>query len=417
MAKKLLILSFDALAGSDYKYLKDKEEMKDFFNKASRCESVNSVYPSVTYACHTSIVTGMVPNHHRIVTNTLLQKNRVNTPDWYWQRKYIKADTFYDKFIDQGYKVAAFLWPVTAKSRINYIFPEVLPNRFWDSQVFTVLRNGTPKFVLDLFLKYKDKVDGIKQPNLDDFVTACVVDTIQNKDVDVFMVHLTDLDAQRHDYGCNSIQATQALDRLTQRFGLFVQALKDKGIYDQTNIIVLGDHHQKDFHTKVNINKLLSDHLWLLYKKDRVVDYKAIAKSNGGSCYIYRKNKNIDMSELEALLNQLKDNKDNGIKTIYKSKEIAQLGADGQADFMLEAQEGFIFSDYIGGGEKGKKADHGYLPNIPNYQTFFAIAGPDVKENRIVESMSLIDIAPTLSQIFDLKMKDMDGHAIKEFIK
>jgi len=417
MEKKLLILSFDALAGSDYKYLKDKIEMKDFFDKASVCDNVNSVYPSVTYACHTSIVTGKVPNHHRIVTNTLLQKNRVNHPDWYWQRKYIKADTFYDRFIDQGYKVASFLWPVTAKSRINYIFPEVLPNRFWDSQVFTVLRNGSPKFVLDLFLKYKDKVDGIRQPNLDDFVTACVIDTIINKDVDVFMVHLTDLDAQRHDYGCQSDQAKLALDRLAARFGKFVQALKDKGIYEQTNIIVLGDHHQKDFHTKVNVNKLLADKLWLLYKKDKVVDYKAIAKSNGGSCYIYVKNDKVDKKELLKILKEFKKDPNNGIKEIFDSKEIAKLGADGQADFMLEGQDGFIFSDYIGGGEKGKKADHGYLPSLPNYQTFFAMAGPDVKENQVVESMSLIDIAPTLSEIFNLNMVDMDGRIIEEFIK
>ena len=85
-----------------------------FLKDASVCTNVESVYPSITYPAHTTIITGRMPNKHGIINNTKVQPG-LASPDWYWQRKYIKGTTLYDEAIKSGMKVAALLWPVTAK--------------------------------------------------------------------------------------------------------------------------------------------------------------------------------------------------------------------------------------------------------------------------------------------------------------
>jgi len=413
----MLVLSFDALGGEDYEYMKKRPEFQEFFEQAAVCLNVASIYPSVTYACHTSIVTGHKPVNHGIISNTKLQPNRVNSPDWYWQRKYVKGDTIYDAAIRSGMKVGAFLWPVTAKSKINYVLPEIFPNRKWDHQVLTSLRNGTPGFILDIFKRYRHLLNGIKQPNLDDFVTQSVVYTLQKHAPELMLIHFTDLDTARHDYGVRSPEAYAALDRLAERFGRITKTLKEENLYDETTIVILGDHFQLDYHTKVSLNNLLADGGWLKFTGDKVVNWSALAKSNGGSAYVYSKDGRVDMVELKKYLEKLATDPNNGIERILTGAEAAGLEADGNCAFMLEAQQGYVFTDHLGGGEKGTKADHGYHPTAKDgYATFYAMAGLGVQGNVVVDSMSLIDIAPTWAKMLGLELGDVDGTVIEEML-
>jgi len=418
MKKKLLVLSFDALGGADFEYMKEKPEFKAFFEQAAICTNVSSVYPSVTYACHTSIVTGKLPRNHGVVGNTLVQPHRVNAPDWYWQRKYVRTETIYDKAIEAGMKVGAFLWPVTAKSKIHYLVPEIFPNRKWDNQVMTSFRNGSPLFLLDVFKRYRHLLNGIKQPNLDDFVTESVIYTLKEKAPDMMLVHFTDLDTARHDDGVRSKEAYEAIDRLGTRFEKIVNTLKAENLFSETTIVILGDHFQLDYHTKVPLNHLLADGGWLNISDDKIVNWEVLAKSNAGSAYIYQKEIFDDRVVLENFLNELKKNPENGIERILTGEEAGQQGADPHCAFMLEAKNGFVFTDFLGGGEKGKKADHGYHPTEKaDYATFYAMAGPGVKAGVKIEEMSLVDIAPTWAKLLGLEFEDVDGKVIKEMLK
>src|SRR5690606_13989251 len=120
----LLVISFDCLSSLDLPMLETLPHFQELLNKAAICRKVETIYPSVTYPCHATIVTGNYPNRHGVVTNTLLQPNRLS-PDWYWHRRYIKGTTFYDEAKKAGLSTAALLWPVTAKAKIDYHMPEI----------------------------------------------------------------------------------------------------------------------------------------------------------------------------------------------------------------------------------------------------------------------------------------------------
>ena len=418
MKKKLLVLSFDALGGEDFEYMKEKPEFKNFFKQAAICTNVSSIYPSVTYACHTSIVTGKLPKNHGVIGNTLFQPNRVNAPDWYWRRKYVKSDTIYDVAIRSGMTVGAFLWPVTAKSKIQFVLPEVFPNRRWDNQVMTTLRNGSPIFILDLFKRYRHLLNGIRQPNLDDFVTESVIYTLKTKSPDLMLVHFTDLDTARHDYGVRSQEAYAAIDRLGERFTSIMNTLKEENLFVATTVVILGDHFQLDYYSSVPLNSRLADAGWLKLSGGKVMSWNVLAKSNGGSAYVYTRDGNVDRVGLKSFLNVLKERPENGIEGILTGDEAAKEGADPNCAFMLEAQNGYVFTDFLGGGEKGKRADHGYHPTTKaDYGTFYAMAGPSVKSGAQVDKMSLIDIAPTWARMLGIELGDVDGNVLEEMLE
>ncbi|APM39692.1 ectonucleotide pyrophosphatase/phosphodiesterase [Clostridium kluyveri] len=426
ISKYLYVISLDALSSLDFQYISTLPNFKNFLAEASYCKNVYSVYPTLTYPAHVSIVTGKYPKNHGIVNNTLLQPNR-KSPDWYWYRNNIRGDTFYDLAVEKGMKVGALLWPVTAKSKIQYNMPEIFANRFWKSQILVSLLNGTPLFQYELNKRFGYLRDGIRQPNLDNFVHQSLLYTIENKWLDLTLVHYTDLDSIRHDYGFNSREAKLALKRHDKRIGEIVQALKEKGIYEESTIIILGDHSSLDVNKIINLNILLRDRGYIeVNSKGKIIDYKAIFKSCDGCGYLYVKENNFKiLKEITKLIEDF-----NGvhecIDAIYSREKALEFGADGRCSLLLEAKLPYYFQDKIcgelieefnGGNlqrENGcKLCNHGYSPFKPDYTTVFMASGKGIKKGVIVEEMNLVDEGPTIAKLLGLELKNTDGKVLE----
>jgi predicted AlkP superfamily pyrophosphatase or phosphodiesterase len=63
------------------------------------------------------------------------------------------------------------------------------------------------------------------------------------------------------------------------------------------------------------------------------------------------------------------------------------------------------------------KGNHGYLPTKPGLQTGFIAAGRGIKKGVVLDSIRLVDVAPTIAELLGLEMKDTDGRARKEIIQ
>ena len=80
--RKLIIISNDALVREDMEYLKTKPCIKKLIEGGSFVESLKSVYPTITYCCHTSMITGAYPNKTGVYNNIV---DELNSRDWQWQ--------------------------------------------------------------------------------------------------------------------------------------------------------------------------------------------------------------------------------------------------------------------------------------------------------------------------------------------
>ena len=63
------------------------------------------------------------------------------------------------------------------------------------------------------------------------------------------------------------------------------------------------------------------------------------------------------------------------------------------------------------------RAVHGYLPDKPDYETFFMAFGYGVKEGVELPSMHLYDEGPTLAKIIGVTLPHADGRCFDEILE
>ena len=425
--KYMIIISFDAVSSDDLEILKTLPNFKTLIEKGSLIENVQSIYPTLTYPAHATIVTGKYPKNHGIIDNTKFKLNDLN-PNWYWYRKDLKGDTLYDKAKEKGYTTCSILWPVTGRSSITYNLPEIFPTKSYHNQILMSAYSGSLKYQLELNKMFGNIRKGTTQPALDDFVLECVKHTIYKYTPNLMLIHFTDVDTNRHNYGYGSKEANDALLRHDNRLGEIIKALKNKNIYNNSTIVALGDHSALDVSKSIRLNKLfLDNNLIKVNDKGKIIDYKVISKSLDGSCYIYFKDKSC-IDNVKNLLDEYK--KQNIIDFILDNKRIKIAGGDTNADLMVEGALGYYFIDDLNGDiienietkSIGKvkhmyKATHGYYPAKDNYGTFFVGCGLGFKEGITIPNGKIINHAPTLAKILNISLENIDGEAVDEILE
>lgn len=419
--KYVIVISFDAVSEEDLEFLSKQPNFSKLIKNGALIKNVESVYPSLTYPAHATIVTGKYPKNHGVINNTVLDFKNDN-PDWYWYRKYIKGDTIFDLAEKSGMKTCSILWPVTARSKITYNMPEIFCTKRYDNQILKSALAGSKIYQVNMNKKFGYLRQGMEEPYLDNFATEVAKKTIRELKPNLILLHLIDSDSQKHKYGIENKEVIESLKRHDERLGEIIESLKLAGIYEDSTIIALGDHSQINVNNVIKLNSILMKNDLINVNGNKIKSYKAIAKSCDGSIYIYLKNKNDveTRKKVRDILNELKNKYSNVIEEVYNNEEIKNLGADINASFMIEAKRGYYFiDDFLGEAievidESSKikhklRASHGYLPSRDNYKTFFIAYGKTIKKGVVLEKGKLINHGPTIAKILDIDLRDCDG--------
>lgn len=419
--KYVIVISFDAVSEEDLEFLSKQPNFSKLIKNGALIKNVESVYPSLTYPAHATIVTGKYPKNHGVINNTVLDFKNDN-PDWYWYRKYIKGDTIFDLAEKSGMKTCSILWPVTARSKITYNMPEIFCTKRYDNQILKSALAGSKIYQVNMNKIFGYLRQGMDEPYLDNFATEVAKKTIRELKPNLILLHLIDSDSQKHKYGIENKEVIESLKRHDERLGEIIESLKLAGIYEDSTIIALGDHSQINVNNVIKLNSILMKNDLINVNGNKIKSYKAIAKSCDGSSYIYLKNKNDveTRKKVRDILNELKNKYSNVIEEVYNNEEIKNLGADINASFMIEAKRGYYFiDDFLGEAievidESSKikhklRASHGYLPSRDNYKTFFIAYGKTIKKGVVLEKGKLINHGPTIAKILDIDLRDCDG--------
>lgn len=423
--KYMIVISLDAVSSKDLEVMKKLPNISKLIEEGTVIKNVKTIYPSLTYPAHVSIVTGKYPVNHGITNNTVL-KIKDKNPNWNWYGNKIKGETLFELAKNAGLKTAAIVWPVTGKLKIDYNMPEIFETKPWHNQIIMSALAGTIGYQLKLNNKFGHIRKGTEEPYLDDFVTECTKYTIENYKPNLTMIHLIDVDSHRHDYGYESKEALEALYRHDKRVGEIIESLKKANIYDETTIVILGDHSAINTNKEIRLNSEFKNNGLIEVKGDRINKFKAVARECGGSAYIYLKDKSIVTKEcVLTILNSLKE--EGVIEEILNKKEAIERGASHECDYMIEASKGYYFSNSFNGAliqdtkdiKDGHiyKAVHGYSPNKEDYKTFFLAKGKGIKSGFEIDGGLLINHGPTLAKILGLEFKNADGKVEERIFK
>ena len=375
----MLFISFDALGDAEFDILQTYPAFSAFVQTSAIYRNVSSLFVSNTYPVHTSIATGLSPDLHGLISNN--EPFPFKDPLWNNSESCIRAKTLWQAASEKGIKTAAVFWPVTAYSQsINYNVPEVLA-RPGESQLMTSLKAGSKWLQLTLFLKYRKLLKGVKQPELDNFATACMTHILCKKKPGLAFIHLTAFDFLCHEHGKGSPELIKAYEALDKNLAALLKAAGD-----QRDIILFSDHSQINVHTVVDPNKELVDRGYLISDTRGYLpgEYSCFFECCGGSAFFHKGTLAPDV--IEDIRNIITRSK--GFKRFLSHEELRISGYD-HACFGFCAKPGYCY----GKNQSKEKANHGYPLDMPAYNVFYMIKGKGIKPG-VNQNGSLLDIAP-----------------------
>jgi predicted AlkP superfamily pyrophosphatase or phosphodiesterase len=382
---KLLVISFDAVGDHLFERLLAYPRFAGLARESAVTRDVRTVFLSNTYPVHASVVTGVVPGEHGLVSNT--DAFPQHHPRWHFQARRIQARTIWDEAAERGLTTAAVLWPITGGARaVTYNVPEILalPGQ---NQLVENLLAGSKRLQLELFTRYHRMLKGIAQPELDHFVTACASAIMKEKRPDLMLVHFTAYDTLCHEGGETEAVIEKAFAALDENLGTLLDAAEAVG--EETAVMLFSDHAQINVHTVVTPNDLLV--VTGLLQKDRR-DYRpgnAFFECAGGSAFLH--GKDLASQTVHHI-------RDLVLRTegFYRFLTESEMRECGHADlpFGFCAKRGYCYENY----PKTIKSQHGYPPDYDQYSVFYLVRrnGGSNKQKR---GGSLLDIAPLAREI------------------
>ena len=115
----------DAMVTEDLDYLREKPNFLKLFSHSASVGQVCTIYPSLTYPSHTSVITGCRPGKHGVIDNNAVKTKGDPDGDWFIHADKIRTDDIFKAAKRKGLTTAAVFWPVTGDHPdIDYLIDE-----------------------------------------------------------------------------------------------------------------------------------------------------------------------------------------------------------------------------------------------------------------------------------------------------
>ena len=376
----MLIISFDALGDSEFDDMAEYPAFRALSGQAAVFRGVSSIFVSNTYPVHASVVTGVPPGVHGLVSNT--EPFPSPDPIWHYQEERIHAKTLWQAAAEIGIATAAVLWPATAYSRsIRYNIPEVKAHP-GQNQIWTSIKAGSKFVQIKMFLRHQKLLEGVRQPALDRFSTACMADILREYKPGLALIHLTAYDSLCHENGKRSAAAYTAYEELDRNLAALLHAAGDG-----EDVILFSDHSQLGVHTVLDPNNALVA-AGLLRRQGGAYlpgESGCYFACDGGSAFFHAGS--IPASRVEEIRESI--GRGEGFRRFLTVEELRGSGMGGAA-FGFCAEAGYYYEAF--GGKK--KANHGYPLDMPGYTVFYMVRGCGLAPGGVFHGGSLLDIAP-----------------------
>jgi len=408
MAQKAKHVIFITIDGFRPDFYLDSEwqtpNLHALMNDGAYAKGVNSVFPSMTYPSHTTIVTGVQPVKHGIFYNNIF------TPDGapqqpYWQDSSIHAPTIWKAAKAKGMTVASLYWPVSANAPVDYNIPDIGGLGDGVREQYSLPKGFYAEVKKEVF-GGADKIDNGKNQNI-----AKIAAYIINKSKPNLMtIHVFSVDGAEHSSGRSGAKVQEAVADADAAVGIIVDALKAAGIWDSTVLLVGGDHGFYD------VKKTISPNVWLkeagLLNDLKTGDWKAQFNASGGSAYLYLKDPS-DKTTADKVKSIL-DAQPDSVKQYYRIISREQMDKGGfnpHVAFALTGEHDAAFGGNTTGNavRAGRGGTHGHFPDTKNIRTGLIAHGPGIRKGAVIEEMNLRDMTPIMVKLLGIPFGKVDG--------
>jgi predicted AlkP superfamily pyrophosphatase or phosphodiesterase len=416
LADHVILVSIDGLIPEYYIRPQDfglsLPNLQALRDAGSYAEAVVGQYPSVTYPSHTSMVTGVRPARHGIISNTRFDPEG-GSAQWYREAAALKARTLWEVAAAAGQRTAALSWPVTVGARIDVLIPEsqALPGKTW---LDTMRGMSTPGLVDAVLAQIGGfgETDNQDIAKRDRFFAAATVHAIRTHKPNVLMLHLVQTDAAQHRFGRHSPEAKAAFTAVDGHMGEIVRAVEEAGLRARTAFVVTGDHGFYRVHSALQPNVVLRRAgLLQTGAEGKIQAWQAAA--HGGAVRLKDPADRALARRVEGLFRELADGRYRGLFRVVDRSELDALGAYPEALLFVEPVDGYMVSGGFDGDEfvspTATRGSHGYLPDQPALYTGLILSGAGVRAGLVIPRARQIDVGPTAARLLGLEMGETEG--------
>ncbi len=434
LEQHVIILSIDGLAAT---YLNDPRaklpNLRKLMKIGAYAEGMETIFPSVTWPAHVSIVTGASPAKHGVISNSVLDRKTLERITYigdpvFTKDQAVRVPTLYDVAHQQGMITAAIIWPACNGARsLDFVIP--------DSNKQEIHNKYTTPGLLDELYKNNISIRNLGKWGWDHKVSAMRDSTYTDVAKYLFkkykphlmMMHFITPDGFEHDYGPHCEEAYWACENADDRVGELWEAIQASPLKENTTLIIVSDHGFAPVLQSINLNvHLRKSGLITLDSKKKFETRKAWSSANGGSAGIYI----LDEENKEAIRKKLIESiaKLEGVERVLDVADFMKYGLPDpkensqQADLMIAAKPGYSFSNNhtsdleVTPVSKTRRGTHGHLPDARYMHATFIMAGAGVKPGAKIKVASCLDVAPTAAHLLEIKMPTAQGRVLHELL-
>jgi predicted AlkP superfamily pyrophosphatase or phosphodiesterase len=341
-----------------------------------RAENLIPSFPTKTFPNHYTLVTGLYPGHHGVVSNNMIDRatgrrfslaNRREVQDPMWWG----GEPIWVRLQNAGQIAAAMFWPGT-EAPIQGQHP-----RYWSPY--------------DERVSAADRVDRVLR----------WLDLPANERPTFITLYFEQLDLAAHNFGPDSREAIAAIRRLDGQIGRLLRGLERRSLLDRVNVVVTSDHGLAETSTArvvvlddyislddveiVDLNPMLA--LYPRAGRDAAV-YAALVKAHP-RLRVYRKAETPERWRYRAhpRIPPIVGVVDEGWQILRKA----------------------TLAERIARHQFGPRGEHGYDPEAMSMRGIFVAAGPAFKAGVTVPAFENVHVYNALVAALGLTPAPNDG--------
>jgi predicted AlkP superfamily pyrophosphatase or phosphodiesterase len=343
--------------------------LRELARAGARARSLIPVFPTLTFPNFYTMATGLYPEHHGIVSNTMVDsalgrftlrdRTAMRDPRWWG------GEPIWVTAVRQGKRTATFFWPgsdvVIGGVRPTWykVFDAAVPNADRVTQVLDWL-----------------SLPAERAPSL-------------------ITVYFGDVDDAGHQFGPDAPETAAAIARVDSAVGAIVNGLRQRGLEERVNLVVVSDH---------GMTRVDPGHLIYL---DDVVDpatvnivdlgpVLSLLPRPGAADTVYRALAQV--SHLRA----------------YRKQDLARYHYSSHPripEIVAVADEGWVVTTHGLAALRNRltRGAHGYPPETPSMGAIFLARGPAFKKGVVVPPFQNIHLYVLLAHLLGVTPAPNDG--------
>lgn len=384
--------------------------------------SMRPVNPTVTWANHTSMITGVPPARHGVIFNGLLVHKPGQPPvvePWRDRAEMVHVRTLYDAVHDAGMTTAQVDWVAIWNA----------PTITWEFRERPDVKETIPREMIQAGLIAEADVAAFSSKNIvwrDEVWTSAAAFILKQHKPNLMMFHLLNLDSTEHRYGPDTPAAMTTMAHLDAQVARIVDTVEQAGLTARTTFVIVSDHGFKTVKRQIRLNAAFEKAGLLKMADGKVASADAYAVPEGGSALVYVTVPDTTGDVLRRARQALDGIE--GIERVVEPAEYHQFGlplpseSDQMGPFLVLGKPGYAFAADFSGpvvidAPAASLGTHGYVATDPELQAIFIASGRGVKPGVRLDGVSNLDIAPTLARLLGVELKDMQGRVLSEILK